>query len=109
MESDLIRRLILGFMELQVLACALKSPIWGTGMYEYLRERDVKVSMGTLNPMLKHMEKSGLLTASSKRCGKSTRIYYEITDKGLLELRAGLAQARTTLDEIDTMMGEIDG
>ena len=60
-------------------------PIYGyelTSRFEKMAKGHIKISYGTVYPILRRMEKSGL--TKSTKDGASGRVYYELTPKGKL-------------------------
>lgn len=88
------------FIKIHVLHHCLKEEIYGAWMIEELEEHGYKISPGSLYPMLKNMEKKGLITSRQVQDGKVMRKFYRITPKGKKEL----AEAKIKLKEL---IGEI--
>lgn len=58
-------------------------PVYGyelSGQIEKMARGHIKISFGTVYPILRRMENSGLVV--STRDGASGRVYYELTPKG---------------------------
>jgi len=53
-----------------------------TSRFEKMTKGHIQISFGTVYPILRRMEKSGLI--SSTKDGSSGRVYYELTPKGKL-------------------------
>lgn len=67
-----------------VLACllVLQSPGYGYGLLESLQEANVDVDANTLYPLLRRLEKQGLLTSDWDTGGSRPRKYYEASPRG---------------------------
>lgn len=101
----MIRRILLGFMELHILHHASKESITGVFMIEELKRHGYEVSPGTIYPLLHKMEVSGLLKSRWEvRNGKRIRLY-EITPKGLEVLEEGKKKVKELCNEI---LGDCD-
>ncbi len=61
-------------------------PIYGyelTSRMEKITNGHIRISFGTVYPILRRMEKNGLITSTKDE--SSGRVYYELTPKGKLE------------------------
>ncbi|HEU4318788.1 MAG TPA: PadR family transcriptional regulator [Acidimicrobiia bacterium] len=67
-----------------ILACllALREPGYGYGLLEKLEQSGVEVDANTLYPMLRRLEKQGLLVSEWDTDGARPRKYYATSDKG---------------------------
>lgn len=92
--------LLSGLVRLHVLHHAAERPVYGQWMIEELARHGYRLSPGTLYPMLSKMLRDGYLSCRVERQGRTTRKYYEITDRG----REGLELARQRLVELKTEM-----
>lgn len=88
------------FIKIHVLHHCLKEEIYGAWMMEELEEHGYKISPGSLYPLLRSLEKKGLISSREEQDGKIKRKYYRITTKGKKEL----AEAKVKLKEL---IGEI--
>ena len=62
-----------------------EGPVYGyelTSRFEKMTKGHIRISFGTVYPILRRMEKSGLI--SSTKDEPSGRVYYELTPKGKL-------------------------
>lgn len=81
-----------------LLACLLllRNPGYGYGLLERLEEVGVEVDANTLYPLLRRLEKQGLLTSEWDTDGARPRKYYA-TSKDGLALAAELMRAWTEM------------
>lgn len=70
-----------GTIVLAILS-ALRKPQYGYGLLQLLGEAGVIVDAGTLYPLLRRLEKQGVLTASWNTSDARPRKYYELSDEG---------------------------
>lgn len=90
MQQKIMRKFLLGFIQIHILHHAKEAPVYGTWMMEELHHHGYDISPGTLYPLLHSMEKSGLLTMEEKNVEGKIRKYYKSTPLGesvLLEAR----------------------
>ncbi|KPV55704.1 PadR family transcriptional regulator [Paenibacillus sp. A3] len=100
MEEQIYRKLFLGFIQIHILHHAQAEPIYGIWMLEELKEHGYKLSAGTLYPILKTMEASGLLQREDRNVGGKIRKYYRTTPKGDVVLKEARAKAYELFQEI---------
>lgn len=91
----MIKHFLLGFLPIRILHDAAGEPFYGLGLIEDLGRRGVKLSPGTVYPVLHAMEKEGLLRTSKSVVGGKVRRYYETTPKGRRALAQSLAKVKT--------------
>jgi len=77
-----------------------EKPIFGSWMLDELKGHSYKMSAGTLYPLLRTMEISGLLEREDRNVGGKIRKYYRITDKGKLVLNEARSKAYELFKEI---------
>ena len=82
MQQKIMRKFLLGFMQIHILHHAKDEPIYGTWMMEELHHHGYDFSPGTLYPLLHSMEKSGLLKMEEKNVDGKIRKYYSSTPLG---------------------------
>jgi len=70
-----------GTAALSVL-CRLHEPQYGYRLGELLEDARMGIEPGTLYPMLRRLEKQGLLTSSWEITGAKPRKYYQLTEQG---------------------------
>lgn len=82
MQQKIMRKFLLGFIQIHILHHAQEEPIYGSWMMEELRHHGYDLSPGTLYPLLHSMEKSGLLLMEEKNVEGKIRKYYKSTPLG---------------------------
>lgn len=89
-----------------VLACllVLDEPGYGYGLLETLAERGFSVEANTLYPLLRRLEKQGLLTAEWNTDESRPRKFYRTSDDGRV-LAATLMDDWKTLDSALNELG----
>ena len=99
----MLRDIFLGFMRVHILYHASLSPVYGLELMEELESHGYHVSPGTMYPILKKLEQSGLLVSETVNVGGKIRKYYSITEEGnnvLLEAQKKIRElAREVLKE----------
>jgi PadR family transcriptional regulator PadR len=100
MEEQIYRKLFLGFIQIHILHHASEEPIFGSWMLEELEEHGYKVSAGTIYPLLRTMELSGLLEREDRNVGGKIRKYYRATPKGIQVLVEARKKAYELFKEI---------
>ncbi|MFV2110483.1 PadR family transcriptional regulator [Micromonospora sp. LOL_015] len=99
-----------GALALCVLAMVAEGEIYGYAIAQRLRGAGLgAVKGGTLYPVLARLEVDGLVI-SSWREGEAGpgRKFFTITDAGLEELRARIADWRTFTDKVATVINKFD-
>lgn len=85
MEKDLLENMILelrrGTLLLSVLS-QLKEPKYGYSLVQSLEEKGVNIDPNTLYPLLRRLEKQGLLISEWETSEAKPRKYYRRTDFG---------------------------
>ena len=93
-ETDVSQRanqeLRRGVLLLAILS-QLREPKYGYSLIDDLAARGLEIDQGTLYPLLRRLEKQGLLDSEWDVSGSRPRRYYVINDTG-----------KTTLDELAT-------
>jgi PadR family transcriptional regulator PadR len=89
-----------------LLACLLilRTPGYGYGLLERLEEAGVEVDANTLYPMLRRLEKQGLLSSEWDTDGARPRKYYATSDQGMelaRELMSSWRDMSRTLEELE--------
>lgn len=82
MSEKVLRKMFLGFISIHILHHAKKEPFYGLWMIEELKHHGYNISAGTLYPILKGMEKDGLLVSSEENMEGKIRKYYRTTAHG---------------------------
>ncbi len=80
-----------GVVQVAVLAL-LRRQAYGYDLIRTLASRGLLVEEGTLYPVLRRLQKAGLLNAEWDTTGARPRKYYETTDKGKAVLRDLVAE-----------------
>jgi PadR family transcriptional regulator PadR len=70
-----------GFLQVLVLI-ALETPMYGYAMIQAFRERGYEVEESTLYPLLRRLEKNGLIRGEWDVTGSRPKKYYRVTAKG---------------------------
>jgi PadR family transcriptional regulator, regulatory protein PadR len=89
-----------------LLACllVLRTPGYGYGLLERLEEVGVEVDANTLYPMLRRLEKQGLLTSEWDTEGARPRRYYATSEQGIslaAELMSSWLAMTRTLEKLN--------
>lgn len=79
--SGLLSELRRGTIVLSVL-CQLSSSKYGYSLVQQLSDNDVPIEANTLYPLLRRLEKQGLLKSEWETTGSKPRKYYVTTDLG---------------------------
>lgn len=85
-----------GTVVLAALA-SLQAPRYGYALQQHLAEAGIEVEGNTLYPLLRRLEKQGLLTSQWNTTESRPRKFYTLTDPGRTVL-AALAQEWAALD-----------
>lgn len=108
MKEKILRKLFLGFIQVHILYHAKKEPIYGTWMMKELEEHGYKISPGTLYPLLKRMEKEGLLSKTEKNVDGRIIKFYRATELGEEILNEAIEKAAQLSHEIREKGDDID-
>lgn len=100
MQQKIMRKYLLGFMQIHILHHAKEEPIYGTWMMEELHHHGYDISPGTLYPLLHSMEKSGLLLKEERNVEGKIRKYYTSTPLGESVLEEARKKAYELFKEI---------
>ena len=101
METRILRKLFLGFIQIHILHHAAREPIFGTWMMEELRHHGYDVSPGTLYPILHTLEKEGCLLQETRVVEGKIRKYYRITPQGFRLLQSAREKALELVREME--------
>jgi len=100
----MLRDIFLGFIRVHILYHASLSPVYGLELMEELERHGYHVSPGTMYPILKKLEQSGLLISEPVNVDGKIRKYYRITEKGgsvLFESKKKIRElAREVLEDL---------
>jgi len=94
------QRILAGFIRLHVLHHAAKDAVYGHWMMEELREHGYRISPGTLYPMLRGLERDGLLQVDGDLTISRKRLY-RITPSGKEALNEARERLRELFHEVD--------
>ncbi|NLW51846.1 MAG: PadR family transcriptional regulator [Tissierellia bacterium] len=72
-----------GTLTFAVLSC-LDEPLYGYGLLEVLNEHNIDIEGNTLYPLLRRLEKQGLLESIWDTSESRPRKYYKINEDGLI-------------------------
>lgn len=100
MQDTILRKFLLGFIQIHILHHAKKEPIYGAWMIEELRNHGYDISPGTLYPILHSMESNGLLEKKEKIIQGKVRKYYTLTELGNIVLEESRKKAYELFKEI---------
>lgn len=100
MKDKIMRKFLLGFIQIHILHHAKKEPFYGVWMIEELKSHGYDMSPGTLYPLLHSMESSGLLEMEEKTVEGKIRKYYKITSLGADVLEEARKKAHELFKEI---------
>ena len=105
--ENLLLELRRGTLVLSVLS-QLQTPRYGYSLVEHLKERNVDIEPGTLYPLLRRLEKQGLLHSEWEVSGSKPRKYYVLGDRGLQVFALLRVQWFEMKETIDALMREGD-
>ena len=101
-KTNLFQELRRGTITLCVLS-QLTEPKYGYALVETLGQKGMRVEPGTLYPLLRRLEKQGLLKSEWETTGSKPRKYYVLSDMGeqvYLALTAEWGQMSETINEL---------
>lgn len=79
--ENLLLELRRGTLVLSVLS-QLGKPTYGYSMVQSLNKKNIRIDAGTLYPLLRRLEKQGLLNGEWEVTGAKPRKYYVLSNKG---------------------------
>lgn len=100
--SNLFSELRRGTITLCVLS-QLSEPKYGYALVETLQNKGMRVEPGTLYPLLRRLEKQGLLKSEWETSGSKPRKYYALSEFGSKVYRAltdEWADIRETIEDL---------
>ena len=95
-----------GHLDLLVLATLAAGPLHGYAVIEQLRARSgdaFDLPEGTVYPVLRRLEESGLLTSQWQEVGGRRRRSYRLTEQG----RAALIEERSAWEAFSAAVGQV--
>lgn len=102
--ENLTQELKRGTLVLSVLLCT-ETPVYGYGLVTSLQNLGVEIEQNTLYPLLRRLEKQGLLDSTWDTAEARPRRYYVISDQGRI-LRAELLKAWQAMNSAIKTMEE---
>ena len=100
--SNLFQELRRGTITLCVLS-QLTMPRYGYALVETLEQKGMKIEPGTLYPLLRRLEKQGILRSEWETAGSKPRKYYVMSEFGK-EVYSGLVKEwtdiKSTIEEL---------
>ncbi len=100
MQEKILRKFLLGFIQIHILHHASKAPFYGAWMMAELKEHGYDMSPGTLYPILHDLESQGLLEKDEQTVEGRVRKYYSITEDGAVILEKAREKAYELFEEI---------
>lgn len=86
--------------------CQLSEPRYGYSLVQRLNDAGMPTEAGTLYPLLRRLEKQGLLKSEWETDGAKPRKYYRVTQQGTDVYKELLAQWKEMAETIERMTGE---
>jgi DNA-binding PadR family transcriptional regulator len=103
--SGLLLELRRGTIVLSVL-CQLSAPTYGYSLVQQLSDNRVPIEANTLYPLLRRLEKQGLLKSEWETSGAKPRKYYMTTDLGTKVYEELKQQWFQMVDTMNILMSE---
>ena len=103
--SGLTMELRRGTIVLCVLS-QLKEPTYGYSLVNVLSENGIPMETNTLYPLLRRLEKQGLLQSSWETSGAKPRKYYVITEDGTIVFQKITEHWRKFSKSIEKLLSE---
>ena len=103
--ENLLTELKRGVSTLAVLSC-LRRPQYGYSLMQELEERGAPVDAGTLYPLLRRLERQGLLESEWETSGAKPRKYYTLSDGGAALFQRLCAEWRALVAGMDAFLQE---
>ncbi len=94
------RELYSGLIRLHVLHHACQEPIFGLGMIEELGRHGYRLSPGTMYPLLRGLERQGLLRSQRKMVAGRLRCVYQATPAGRRALKVAKLRVQELFGEM---------
>ncbi len=101
--QGLVSELRRGTLTISVLS-QLTSPKYGYALAETLEAKGVPIEPGTLYPLLRRLEKQGLLTSEWETAGTKPRKYYVLSGDGLNIYRQMCAEWKTMAENLNNLI-----
>lgn len=100
-----------GIPELLVLKLLAEEDMYGYQMMKTIRERSderVSISEGCLYPLLKKLEKQGLISKYQEEVNGRDRYYYALEDEGAKQLEDETEKWKDAVEGVAAVMDEPD-
>jgi PadR family transcriptional regulator, regulatory protein PadR len=94
------RELYSGLIRMHVLHHACEEPIFGLGMIEELARHGYHLSPGTMYPLLRQLERGGLLRSERQLVSGRVRCVYRATPAGRRALEVAKLRVRELFGEL---------
>lgn len=101
--QGLVSELRRGTLTISVLS-QLTGPKYGYALVENLEAKGVPIEPGTLYPLLRRLEKQGLLTSEWETSGAKPRKYYVLSGNGLKIYRQMCAEWKTMAENLNSLI-----
>lgn len=101
--QNLMQELRRGTLVIGVLS-QLHEPEYGYSLVQKLNDRGMPIDQGTLYPLLRRLEKQGLLDSSWEVEEPRPRRYYKLSDAGLEALEALKTEWQTLVSSMNFML-----
>ncbi|SCZ81460.1 PadR family transcriptional regulator [Acidaminobacter hydrogenoformans] len=101
--QNLMQELRRGTLVIGVLS-QLHEPEYGYSLVQKLNDRGMPIDQGTLYPLLRRLEKQGLLDSSWEVEEPRPRRYYKLSDSGLEALEALKTEWQTLVSTMNLML-----
>ncbi len=93
-----------GVLSLAILS-QLQSPQYGYSLLQSLTEKNVEIDAGTLYPMLRRLEKQGVLTSDWDTTESRPRKYYVLSETGKGLFTALIESWKNQSSKINRLLG----
>lgn len=103
--QGLVSELRRGTITISLLS-QLMSPKYGYALVESLEAKGIPIEPGTLYPLLRRLEKQGLLTSEWETAGTKPRKYYMLSEDGKTIYRQICAEWKTMTESLNILISE---
>ena len=103
--QGLVSELRRGTITISLLS-QLMSPKYGYALVESLEAKGIPIEPGTLYPLLRRLEKQGLLTSEWETAGTKPRKYYMLSEDGKKIYRKMCAEWKTMTESLNILINE---
>lgn len=110
MDNDLLSTLTMELRRGTLILCTLsqlKEPKYGYALVQSLEEKGINIDPNTLYPLLRRLEKQGMLISEWELGASKPRKYYRRTSLGDEIYLALSAQWKTTCQSVDSLLREV--